>query len=148
MNHLAYVYRISYNISMKNSYKKTKTTVSLLNYHFVFCPRYRRKIFDTPGVEEYFKTLVEQICAEDNLEILALECHHDHVHLFVSASPDVSPAWIMKEIKGRTARRVREAFPKFLAMPTLWTRSYFVSTAGNVSSQTIQHYVETQKTRP
>ena len=26
--------------------RKTKTTVSLINYHFVFCPRYRRKIFD------------------------------------------------------------------------------------------------------
>lgn len=132
----------------KDIYRQTKTTVSLLNYHFVFCPRYRRKIFDTPGVEEYFKQLVQEICEDDEFEILALECHRDHVHLFVSVLPDASPAWVMKEIKGRTARKVREQFPKFMAMPTLWTRSYFVSTAGNVSSATIKRYVDTQKTRP
>lgn len=40
---------------MKNIYKHTKTTVSLINYHFVFCPRYRRKIFNIKGVEERFK---------------------------------------------------------------------------------------------
>ena len=32
-------------------------------------------------------------------------------------------------------------------MPSLWTRSYFVSTAGNVCSETIKKYVENQKTR-
>jgi len=32
-------------------------------------------------------------------------------------------------------------------MPSLWTRSYFVSTAGNVSSETIKIYVENQKKR-
>ncbi|MDD2375534.1 MAG: IS200/IS605 family transposase, partial [Eubacteriales bacterium] len=26
---------------MRSEYKHTKTTVSLINYHFVFCPRYR-----------------------------------------------------------------------------------------------------------
>lgn len=133
---------------MKNNYRRTRTTVSLINYHFVFCPRYRRKIFDVPGVEEYFKELVKEICADDAIDILAMECHHDHVHMFVSALPDVSPSWIMKEIKGHTSRNIRERFPVFGAMPTLWTRSYFVSTAGNVSSTTIQWYVETQKTRP
>lgn len=37
---------------MENQYKRTTTTVSFINYHFVFCPRFRRKIFDIPGVEE------------------------------------------------------------------------------------------------
>ncbi|MBQ3962495.1 MAG: transposase, partial [Erysipelotrichaceae bacterium] len=40
---------------MNNDYRRTKTTVSLINYHFVFCPRYRRKIFNIPGVAESFK---------------------------------------------------------------------------------------------
>ena len=30
-------------------------------------------------------------------------------------------------------------------MPSLWTRSYFVSTAGNVCGETIKKYVENQK---
>ncbi|MCB2351686.1 IS200/IS605 family transposase, partial [Clostridium estertheticum] len=37
---------------MENKYRTTKTTVSLINYHFIFCPRYRRKIFLIPNVEE------------------------------------------------------------------------------------------------
>lgn len=132
----------------KDAYRRTNTTVSLLNYHFVFCPRYRRKIFDVPGVDEYFKKLVTEVCGQHDLQILAMECDHDHVHLFVSAPPTTAPYEIMKWIKGATSRKIRMQFPALNSMSALWTRSYFVSTAGKVSSATIRHYVETQKTRP
>ena len=49
-----------YNLIMKNEYRHTKTTVSMINYHFVFCPRYRRKIFLIPGVEGRFKELIRE----------------------------------------------------------------------------------------
>ncbi len=132
----------------KDAYRRTNTTVSLLNYHFVFCPRYRRKIFDVPGVDEYFKKLVTEVCGQHDLQILAMECDHDHVHLFVSAPPTTAPYEIMKWIKGATSRKIRMQFSALNSMSALWTRSYFVSTAGKVSSATIRHYVETQKTRP
>ena len=132
----------------KDAYRRTNTTVSLLNYHFVFCPRYRRKIFDVPGVDEYFKKLVTEVCGQHDLQILAMECDHDHVHLFVSAPPTTAPYEIMKWIKGATSRKIRMQFAAVNSMSALWTRSYFVSTAGKVSSATIRHYVETQKTRP
>ena len=132
----------------KDAYRRTNTTVSLLNYHFVFCPRYRRKIFDVPGVDEYFKKLVAEVCGQHDLQILAMECDHDHVHLFVSAPPTTAPYEIMKWIKGATSRKIRMQFSALNSMSALWTRSYFVSTAGKVSSATIRHYVETQKTRP
>lgn len=133
---------------MKNEYKHTKTTVSLINYHFVFCPRYRRKIFNIQGVEQRFKELTIAACSKCSIEILALECHIDHVHIFVSVLPTMSIPNIMKQIKGATSLQLREEFPQLRAMPSLWTRSYFVSTAGNVSSETIEWYVDTQKTRP
>ncbi len=133
---------------MKNVYKHTKTTVSLINYHFVFCPRYRRKIFNIPGVEQRFKELTMAECEKAGIEILALECHVDHVHMFVSALPEMSIPMIMKQVKGATSVQLRKEFRQLSAMPSLWTRSYFVSTAGNVSSETIRWYVETQKTRP
>ncbi len=37
---------------MENKYRKTQTNVSLINYHFVFCPRYKRKIFNIEGLED------------------------------------------------------------------------------------------------
>ena len=133
---------------MKNEYKHTKTTVSMINYHFVFCPRYRRKIFNIPSVEDRFKELVIAECSKQGIEILALKCHIDHVHIFVSVLSIMSIPNIMKQIKGCTSLRLREEFPQLRAMPSLWTRNYFVSTAGNVSSEIIKRYVNTQKTRP
>ena len=132
---------------MKNEYKRTSTTVSMLNYHFVFCPRYRRKIFLIDGLEERFKESVLQICEQNQIEVLAMECHVDHVHLFLSSLPKYSPADIMRIVKGNTSRVLLSEFSDVLRSPTVWTRSYFVSTAGNVSSETIRRYVETQKTR-
>lgn len=132
---------------MKMDYRRTATTVSLINYHFVFCPRYRRKIFRIDGLEARFKELVAQICEQNNYEILAMECHEDHCHLFLNTPPSVSPADIMRVIKSNTSHALLQEYSSYLRSPTLWTRSYFVSTAGNVSSDTIQHYVETQKTR-
>lgn len=133
---------------MENKYKHTKTTVSFINYHFVFCPRYRRKIFNIPGVEDRFKELTIAKCKELGIEILALECHIDHVHMFVSVLPMMSIPEIMQYVKGASSVQLRREFPQLKAMPSLWTRSYFVSTAGNVSSETIKWYVDTQKTRP
>lgn len=132
---------------MKDPYKRTATTVSLINYHFVFCPRYRRKIFDFPGVEDRFKELVREECQKHEIDILAMECHRDHAHLFLSCYPQQPIPDIMKWIKGCTSHALRDEFPILSRMPSLWTRSYFVSTAGNVSSETIKRYVDTQKTR-
>ncbi|MDL0420316.1 IS200/IS605 family transposase [Caldibacillus thermoamylovorans] len=130
-----------------NEYRRTNTTVSLINYHFVFCPRYRRKIFLRSDVEERFKQLVQEICEELDIVIVALECDKDHTHMFLNALPMFSPADIMAKIKGVTSKKLREEFPHLRHLPSLWTRSYFVSTAGNVSSETIKRYVEQQKTR-
>lgn len=135
-----------YNDYMEKKYRHTATTVSMVNYHFVFCPRYRRKIFLIDGLETRFKELVNQICKQNEIEILAMECHIDHCHLFVNAPPTLSPADIMKLVKGTTGSILKKEF--FTSANTrVWTRSYFVSTAGDVSSATIERYVKEQKTR-
>lgn len=129
------------------NYRRTKTTVSLINYHFVFCPRYRRKIFLDEKVEQRFKEMVYKICKSLKIKVMALECDKDHAHIFLNALPTSSPASIMAKIKGVTSKELREEFPHLSHLQSLWTRSYFVSTAGNVSSQTIKQYVQQQKTR-
>ena len=136
-----------YSIRMENKYRHTNTTVSLINYHFVFCPRYRRKIFLIPNVEKRFKELVKIKCKELEIEIIAIECDKDHSHMFLNCLPTLSPSDIMQQIKGYTSKILREEFSELSKMPSLWTRSYFVSTAGNVCSETIKKYVENQKKR-
>ncbi|QDS36334.1 IS200/IS605 family transposase [Brevibacillus brevis] len=130
-----------------DNYRRTATTVSFINYHFVFCPRYRKKIFLKLDVEIRFKELVKDVCDELKIEIIAIETDKDHTHLFLNALPTFSPADIMAKIKGATSKKLREEFKHLAHLPSLWTRSYFVSTAGNVSSETIKRYVEQQKTR-
>lgn len=144
---LVYIHLLRYNEDMKNEYKYTKTTVSLINYHLVFCPRYRRKIFDIEGVEERFKELVRTVCERNDIEILAMECGRDHVHMFVSVYPQKSIPDIVNLIKGATSKTLRDEFEVLSKMPSLWTRSYFVSTAGNVSAETIEWYVKNQKNK-
>jgi putative transposase len=131
---------------MRQEYRRTKTTVSLIHYHFVFCPRYRRKILTGP-VAIRFKELVQEICSEHHWNILAMEVMPDHCHLFLDCLPTDSPSGIMAKVKGVTSRILRQEFPHLAHLPSLWTRSFFVSTAGNVSRETIQRYVEEQKTR-
>lgn len=132
----------------KTDYRRTNTTVSLINYHFIFCPRYRRKIFlNQNKLEKRFKELVKEVCDNLEIEVLAIECDVDHTHMFLNCPPTLSPADIMQKIKGVTSKKLREEFLHLSKMPSLWTRSYFVSTAGNVCSDTIKRYVENQKTR-
>jgi putative transposase len=73
--------------------------------------------------------------------VIALEVDIDHVHLFLGCPPKIAPYQIAHRIKGATSRILRQEFPELLRMPSLWTRSYFVSTAGNVSRETIKKYI-------
>ncbi|WP_101773522.1 IS200/IS605 family transposase [Peptostreptococcus faecalis] len=132
---------------MNNEYRDSKTTVSLINYHFVFCPRYRRKIFEDSKVDIRFKSVIQEICIENDWDIIAIETDKEHCHLFINVQPIYSPSEIMKIIKGITSRKLRQEFEHLSKMPSVWTRSFFVSTAGDVSSKIIKRYVENQRTR-
>ena len=132
---------------MENNYRHTNTTVSLINYHFVFCPRYRRKIFLIPNVEERFKELVEIKCKELDIQIISMECDKDHSHIFLNCPPTLSPLDIMQQIKSYTSKILREEFIELSKMPSLWTRNYFVSTDNIVDNKSINDYVESQRKR-
>ena len=124
----------------------TNTSVSHLRYHFVFCPKRRRKVL-VNAVANRLKVLLVEKCAELEWEIVALEVMPDHVHLFVGAQPDVAPSQIMHALKGYTSRVLRQEFPRLQTMPSMRTRSFWVSTAGSVSAEVIQKYIAAQKTR-
>lgn len=93
---------------------------------------------------ERLKELIQSKTKELKVQILALEIKPDHLHLFVSCPPQLSANQVAFRLKGYTSRILRREFPFLMRMPSLWTRSYFVSTAGNVSSETIQRYIDAQ----
>jgi putative transposase len=95
-------------------------------------------------VAERLKEIIEQVAKELGVEVLALEIKPDHLHLFVSAYPQLSIPHLVKAFKGKSSHDLREEFPELRKLPSLWTHSYFVSTAGNVCAETIQKYIEVQ----
>ena len=115
-----------------------------MNYHFVWCPKYRRKLI-VGDVERRLRQLIEEKAKELNCKILALETMPDHVHVFILATPILAPNRIIAGLKGYSSKVLRDEFPHLKSsLPTLWTRSYFVSTHGHVSSETIKKYIEEQ----
>jgi putative transposase len=91
--------------------------------------------------------LLEGKCAEQGWEVLALAIQPDHIHLFVRVWPGDSAADVVKACKGITSLHLRREFLHLLKLPSMWTRSYFASTAGNVNQQTIQRYIDAQTGR-
>ncbi|MDE1767376.1 MAG: IS200/IS605 family transposase [Candidatus Micrarchaeota archaeon] len=124
-------------------YKHNRTSVAMVNYHIVFCPKYRRKLL-VGDIKKRLEEIMFDVALENGWEIISREVMPDHVHLFVSADVRSRPEIVVKRFKGRSSRYLRNEFPELLKMPTLWTRSYFLSTAGNVSASTIKKYIEQQ----
>lgn len=88
---------------------------------------------------------VLMVSEEQGGEVVALEIMPDHVHLFVRAWPTTSVAEVVKQVKGITSHELRGKYPHLLRLPSLWTRSYFASTAGNVSQEAIRRYIDSQR---
>lgn len=113
----------------------------LVNYHFVFIPKRRRKVL-TGAIATRTRQIFAELAIEKGWDILALEVAPDHIHLFISVKPTDTPLLIIKAFKGRSSRYLRQEFPELLKLPSLWTSSYFVSTAGNISSESVRKYIE------
>lgn len=124
-------------------YQHEQQSVHLVVYHVIWCPKRRRKLLVGP-VRDRLKQLIEVVCQEHEWQILTLAIQPDHVHLFIRANPYTLPSDIPRLIKGRSSHDLRGEFAHLKKMPSLWTRSYFISTAGNVSQETIQKYIERQ----
>ncbi|MBE9232911.1 IS200/IS605 family transposase [Cuspidothrix issatschenkoi LEGE 03284] len=127
-----------------DEYRHESNAVSLLNYHFVFIPKRRKKVL-VGAVAERLQQIICELVVENRWKIIAMEVMPDHVHLFLNVKPTDDPSSIMRKIKGRASHHLRKEFPELLKIPTLWTPSYFVSTAGNICTETVKKYIEQQR---
>jgi len=117
-----------------------------LNYHVVLTPKYRKAAL-TGQVRERLMEVTNAVCAEREWLILAFEVMPDHVPLFISCPPKWSPSDIVKIVKGVTARRILQEFRHLSRRGHFWTNAFYVGTAGTASSETIQRYIEAQRSR-
>lgn len=126
-------------------YRSNRNVVYSCKYRVVFCPKYRRPVL-VDGVDERLKQIVREVVAETRSDLIEMEVMPDHVHLLVEVDPQFGVHKLIKLVKGRSSRFLRQEFPRLRSrLPTLWTNSYFVSTVGGSPLAVVKQYIENQK---
>jgi putative transposase len=126
-------------------YKSNNNVVYSCKYHVVWTPKYRRPVL-IHGVDVQLKKILHGVATERRAEIIEIEIMPDHVHLLVEVDPQYGVHRLIRQMKGRSSRLLRQEFEWLRSrLPTLWSNSYFVSTVGGAPLSIIKQYIENQK---
>jgi len=132
------------------NYRTSAHTRFDIKYHFVWITKYRKPVLAGP-VGTRLRDLVREICRTNEIEILQGHVSRDHVHILVSAPPNISASKIMQYIKGKSSRKLMMEFRhlnKQFWGRHMWARGYFVATSGNVTDEVIREYLRLQGQEP
>lgn len=128
-------------------YKTDGKVIYSCQYHVIFCPKYRRSVL-IGKIEPRLKQLIKQKEQEYHFEVLEMEVMPDHVHLLLDVNPKYGVYDVVNHIKGFTSHELRKEFKELRTkLPTLWTRSKFISTVGAVTLEVVKRYIEEQKNK-
>ncbi len=134
---------MSYNYSVE--YTSNNNVVYSCKYHVVWCPKYRHPML-VRGVDGRLKQILRDVASERQAEIIEMAIMPDHVHLLVEVDPQYGIHRLVRQMKGRSSRLLRQECAWLRSrLPTLWTHSYFLSTVGGAPLAVIKQYIEHQK---
>ena len=131
-------------------YRTSAHTRFDIKYHFVWTTKYRKAVLSGP-VALRLRELVREVCRTNDIEILQGHISRDHVHLLVSAPPNLSASKIMQYVKGKSSRKLMMEFRhlnKVFWGRHMWARGFFVATSGNVTDEVVQEYIRLQNREP
>jgi len=129
--------------------EKGRGYVYALQYHIVWCVKYRHQIL-IGEIDTKLQEMLKAIALDNGFEIVEMETDKDHVHLLVSCKPQHYIPSIIKALKGNSARFMFKEFPelkKQLWGGHLWNPSYFITTIGDTNEEQIKHYIQSQKVK-
>lgn len=116
------------------------------HYHVVWCTKYRLPLLQD-GADEELKKIVSDVASVVDATVEEVEVMPDHIHILLQCHPD-HVCKIVRATKGRSSRIPRQKFSFIKSRtPSLWTRSYFIATAGGATLSAIKKYVQSQKKR-
>lgn len=128
--------------------KKSRGYVYSIQYHVVWCVKYRRKVL-TPKIEKSLITILRKIACENEFAILECNGDLDHIHLLIDCSPQHYIPNIMKALKGVSARLLMKEYGNELKGQLwgghLWNPSYYISTVSENTESQIREYIKSQK---
>lgn len=121
-----------------------------IEYHIVWCVKYRRKIINE-CIEQSLIHILNNIADDNGFQILEANTDQDHVHLLVSCSPQHYIPNIIKALKGVSARLLMKEYGDNLRNQLwdghLWNPSYFIATASENTEIQIREYIQKQKVK-
>ena len=122
-------------------------SIELQENHFVFCPKYRKPIFQDQKVRQQCEAIFRFIAERRGWQIKALSIMPDHLHLLLARPRTISEAQVAQQLKGASSRELRKNFPYLKGVSTyaFWARNYHVDSVGLSNDETIQHYIERQE---
>ena len=133
---------------IKMEIKSGRGYVYSIQYHIVWCVKYRHKII-TPTIEKSLIEILQKIANDNNFSIIEVNTDLDHVHLLIDCSPQHYIPNIIKALKGVSARLLMKEFgdelKKKLWGGHLWNPSYFVATVSENTEEQIRKYIKNQK---
>ena len=119
-----------------------------LQYHIVWCVKYRRKII-TSTVEKSLLSIINKIADDNNFKIIKMNTDMDHIHLLIDCSPQHYIPNVMKALKGVSARLLMKQYGDSLRHQLyaghLWNPSYFIATVSDNIEEQIKEYIHKQK---
>ena len=131
---------------MVNELRASGHTMGETNLHLQFTPAYRRDIFSDRLVRELTVAYVVQRSKEMKVDIAAIECGPDHLHLFVKNWKNWKIPVLAGSLKSYSSRLMRKGHKQFfeakLRSRKFWSAGYFHRTVGAVNSETVKKYIE------
>ena len=126
--------------------RRTSHAVYDTCYHLVWCPKYRKKIFEREEIRERAGQLIQRVCEEYDFEIIEVQVETEHIHILVSFPPKRSIGDVVRIIKSISARKLFREFPSLkerLWSGQLWEDGYFARTVGDrMTREVIEKYIE------
>ena len=128
--------------------RKSSHSVTDLRYHIILVTKKRKKLL-TGAVEATVKSECERMIRHFEGTVIEMEAEADHIHLLIELPPKYGIAQVVNSLKGVTARIARrdhlEEISQSLSGTAFWSPSYYATTAGGVTIETVKQYVSTQK---
>ena len=133
---------------MDQRYKHRNRRKYNLKVHIVLVTKYRKQLLKG-SISDDVKQKIIDICHLNGWVIIAMKTDQDHIHFLVGYDTTDRVCDMVKTIKQETTHYLWKKYDSFLSKQywrkrIFWSDGYFACSIGEVSSDTIQKYIETQ----
>lgn len=132
----------------KEGYYTNRHACFLLQYHLVLITKYRKPIL-TDEIDLFVKNYANQYFSNNDCNILEIESDKDHIHILFEAPVIIQLTNFINGFKTVSSRMTRKRFTEVLSKyywkPYFWSRSYFITTVSERSTQIVKEYIKNQK---